>query len=87
MSAPKRVVVVGGGVIGCSVAYHLSRLDPSIDVTVIEPVSIAAAASGKAGGFLARSWCDGDPREGLARKSYDMFPTIAKEAAKAGFDI
>jgi sarcosine oxidase subunit beta len=30
------VVIIGGGVVGCSIAYHLLRLDPAIHVTVLE---------------------------------------------------
>ena len=48
-----RVVICGGGVIGACTAYFLSRR--GIDVIVVERTEVAAAASGKAGGFLARS--------------------------------
>ena len=34
--APRRVVVVGGGVSGLTAAYRLTKADPSIDVTVLE---------------------------------------------------
>ena len=48
-----RVVICGGGVIGASVAYFLSRR--GVDVIVVERRGVACAASGKAGAFLARS--------------------------------
>src|SRR5260370_9395594 len=32
----KRVVVIGGGVMGSALAYWLTRLEPSVRVTVIE---------------------------------------------------
>ncbi len=54
-----RVVICGGGVIGACTAYFLSRR--GIDVTVVERTEVAAAASGKAGGFLALDWCAGTP--------------------------
>lgn len=64
------VVVVGAGVIGTSIAYHLAQLNhPS---TIIEQHEIACAASGKAGGFLAKDWCDSTPVRHLARPSFDM---------------
>jgi len=47
-----KVVIVGGGIIGCSIAYHLTEM--GIPCTLVERVSIACAASGHAGGFLAR---------------------------------
>ena len=53
----KNIVVVGGGIIGSTTAYFLTR-HPSYNpakhtVTLIEPVGIASGASGKAGGLLA----------------------------------
>ena len=54
-----RVVICGGGVIGACIAYFLSQR--SVDVTVVERTEVAAAASGKAGGFLALDWCAGTP--------------------------
>jgi glycine/D-amino acid oxidase-like deaminating enzyme len=65
-----RVVICGGGVIGACTAYFLSRR--GIDVTVVERAEVAAAASGKAGGFLALDWCGGTPLDGLARRSFQL---------------
>lgn len=63
-------MIVGAGVIGTSIAYHLARLGhPS---TIIEQQEIACAASGKSGGFLAKDWCDSTPVRHLARPSFDM---------------
>ena len=45
------VVVCGAGVIGTSIAYFLALR--GADVTVVERASVACAASGKSGGFLA----------------------------------
>ncbi len=42
----KEVVIVGAGVIGCSIAYHLAR--QGVSSQIIERESIAARASGKA---------------------------------------
>lgn len=36
LGAPRRVVVVGGGVGGCTVAKYLRKLDPNLAVTLIE---------------------------------------------------
>ena len=54
-----RVVICGGGVIGACTAYFLARR--GIDIIVVEGTEVAAAASGKAGGFLALDWCAGSP--------------------------
>ena len=65
-----RVLICGGGVIGASIAYFLSRR--GIETTVIERTGLACAASGKSGGFLAFDWCDGTRLEPLARRSFAL---------------
>lgn len=65
-----RVVICGGGVVGACTAYFLSRC--GIDVIVVERTEVAAAASGKAGGFLALDWCAGTPLDALARRSFQL---------------
>jgi len=64
------IVICGGGVIGTCVAFFLARR--GAEVTVIERASVACAASGKSGGFLALDWCDGSPLEPLARRSFEL---------------
>ena len=71
-----RVLVLGGGVIGTSIAWRLALR--GADVTVLERSVIACAASGKAGGFLARDWCDGTPLMHLARRSFDLHAELAE---------
>ncbi|CZT19840.1 related to Putative oxidoreductase C1F5.03c [Ramularia collo-cygni] len=53
----KNIVIIGGGIIGCTSAYFLTR-HPSYDpkkhkITLLEATKIAGGASGKAGGLLA----------------------------------
>ena len=72
-----RVLIIGGGVIGTSVAYHLALR--GTDVVVIERSAVACAASGKSGGFLALDWCDGTPIEPLARQSFALHAELAEE--------
>src|SRR5258708_1950714 len=74
-----RVVIWGGGVIGACTAYFLSRR--SIDVIVVEGTEVAAAASGKAGGFLALDWCAGSPLDALARRSFALHAALPNEIA------
>ncbi|KAJ4964526.1 hypothetical protein NE237_016375 [Protea cynaroides] len=73
----KRVVVCGGGVIGVCTAYFLAKKGAA--VTLIEKSSVACAASGKAGGFLALDWCDGGPLSNLARASFNLHRSLALE--------
>ena len=74
--ALQHVVVLGGGVIGSSIAYHLSQAGATC--TVIEQLRPAAAASSKAGGFLASGWGDGKVTERLHRTSFAMHEELAR---------
>lgn len=81
---PRRIVVVGGGVIGVCTAYFLTkRLSTTASdyrVTLVEQsAAVATAASGKAGGFLALDWCDGGPVRDLARASFALHRSLAEE--------
>jgi glycine/D-amino acid oxidase-like deaminating enzyme len=77
MASSRHVIVCGAGVVGASVAYFLTRR--GVRVTVIERTGVACAASGKSGGFLALDWCDNTPVEGLARASFALHATLARE--------
>jgi glycine/D-amino acid oxidase-like deaminating enzyme len=53
----RHIVIIGGGIIGCTSAYFLTR-HPSYNpskhkITLLEATKIAGGASGKAGGLLA----------------------------------
>jgi glycine/D-amino acid oxidase-like deaminating enzyme len=72
---PPGIVICGAGVIGASIAYYLSTL--GVPCVVLDKSGVAAAASGKAGGFLARDWCDGSPTRALARPSFDMHAALS----------
>ena len=70
-----RVLIVGAGVIGTSIAYHLAAR--GAEVVVLERKAVACAASGKSGGFLALDWCDGTPLMALARRSFALHAELA----------
>ena len=72
-----RALILGGGVIGTSIAYRLAAR--GVDVTLIERSAIACAASGKSGGFLAMDWCDGTPLMELARRSFALHAELAED--------
>ena len=74
------VVILGGGIIGCSIAYQLARR--GIGVVVLEAGDIGAQASSAATGLLAPFKPLGkldDPYLVLQRASLALFPTLAKE--------
>ena len=53
--------------VGASTAYYLTQAGHR-DVTLVEAVEVAHAASGRAGGFLALDWCDGQNTRQLTRQ-------------------
>ena len=74
------VVIIGGGVIGCSIAYQLAKL--GIKSTVLERAQLAAGASGTTAGVVAPLW-HVPPSLGaaftLGIRSLEMFPGLADE--------
>lgn len=68
--------MLGGGIQGAAVAFYLSK--NGANVIIVEKSFVAAAASGKAGGFLARNWGHGCTVE-LQEKSFDLLVDIVKE--------
>lgn len=76
MDSARKVVVIGGGIIGSSTAFYLKRRGAY--VTILEASSIAAGASGKAGGFLAEDW-HGPATQSLSTLSFQLHKDLAKE--------
>ncbi|GAA5841781.1 hypothetical protein JCM5353_007768 [Sporobolomyces roseus] len=76
------IVVIGGGIIGVTTAYYTARLAKErgleIAIKLVEGSSIAAGASGKAGGLLAIDW-HGPATAALAELSYGLHAKLAKE--------
>lgn len=70
------VAILGGGVIGASAAYFLTLRGTRC--TLIESTGIAHGASGKAGGFLAKSWQAGSATGALAEKSFELHSELAE---------
>jgi len=76
-----RVVVIGGGIVGVSVAYHLARRGLT-DVLLIERDRLTAGSSWHAaGGFHA---INADPRVAeLQRYTIGLYPEIEAESGQA----
>ncbi len=76
MNGARRIVICGGGVIGCAIAYFLTRRGAR--PIVVERHAVAGSASGKSGGFLAYDWCRGSALDDLARRSFDLHAELAE---------
>ena len=84
----KNVVICGGGIIGCSVAYYLTLLNEELNVKIVERASVACHSSGKAGGFLALDWNDRSHVGPLARASYALHKELSQTLKDdTGIDI
>ena len=71
----RHVCILGGGIQGASAAYHLTKR--GCRVTMVELEKVASAASGKAGGFLARDWGSGATAK-LHTESFRMHKELAE---------
>jgi glycine oxidase len=83
VQSPMRVLIVGGGVVGCSIAYFLSKRD--VRVTVVEMGEIGGQASGSAAGLLApiRPLSEQDSFKALQLAGISRFPLFIPELEEA----
>ena len=76
------VIVIGGGVIGCSVAYHLSKRGIE-DVVLIERQKISSGTSWHAAGILSAM----RPSESMARMCKETTEIFSQLQNETGIDI
>ena len=82
------VVVIGAGVVGCSIAYYLAR--EGVGVAVLERDAIGSGASAHATGSLSLLGAEFSPGASfeMARASYAEFPQLVAELESAtGMDL
>ena len=76
-----KVIIIGGGIIGCSIAYYLAKT--GIEAIVIEKENcVGSAASWAAAGILACRASTRNPYAELCRHSLALYPSLAKELQK-----
>ena len=77
------VVIIGGGVIGWAIAYHLSKR--GVKVTLLERDEIGAHASGAAAGLFSyfKPMAKMDDYNRLLFASYALFPSLVTELEAA----
>ncbi len=78
-TSTSRVVIVGGGIIGCMTAYYLTRAGVS-DVVVVEREGVASGASGYSAGMLTPYSGSNDPGLlALSSASLKLHAELAEE--------
>ncbi len=82
MSASADVAIIGGGIMGGSIAYHLAKL--GVKSTIFERESIGCEASGVATGMISAMSIDSPgPYLDLARASFEKYKTLIPEMEEA----
>ncbi len=82
------VIIVGGGVIGCSIAYYLA--EAGVRVTILERGEVGGEASGASAGLLApvEVSLGSDALHELCLASLRLFPSLADRlSGETGIDI
>ena len=80
------VVIVGGGVIGCSIAYHLAKRGCS-DVVLLERHRLTAGTTWHAAGLVVTSGFTTNTGMEIAKYTRDLYATLEQETGFAtGFD-
>lgn len=74
-------VIIGGGVLGLSIAYHLAR-DGREKVLVLERNELASAASSKAAGLILQATAK-PPKTPLAKLTVDTIPELEEELGES----
>ncbi|MEM1374252.1 MAG: FAD-dependent oxidoreductase [Pseudomonadota bacterium] len=76
-----RVVIIGGGVIGCSVAYHLTKLGWD-DVVLLERKALTSGTTWHAAGLIAQLRATANMTK-LAKYSQELYGALEKETGVA----
>ena len=81
MSREARVVVIGGGVAGCSLLYHLTRLGWS-DVLLVEKDELTSGSTWHAAGLCTHFNSSYNMMK-LLRDSVDLYESLEAETGQA----
>ncbi len=83
MSLPEkaRVVIIGGGVIGCSVAYHLAKIGWK-DIVLLERKQLTSGTTWHAAGLIAQLRSSKNMTK-LAKYSQELYGTLEAETEVA----
>ncbi len=76
-----QVVVIGGGIIGCSIAYHLAKRGIS-DVVLLERKQLTGGTTWHAPGLVSMLWPT-PYLTSLARYSHELYAALEEETGQA----
>ena len=76
-----QVVIIGGGVIGCSVAYHLTKLGWS-DVVLLEKSQLTAGTTWHAAGLVSSGGFSSETTLEMAKYTVDLYARLEKETGQ-----
>ena len=76
-----RAVIIGGGIIGCSVAYHLTKLGWK-DVLLLERKQLTSGTTWHAAGLIAQLRATANMTK-LAKYSQELYGSLEKETGVA----
>jgi 4-methylaminobutanoate oxidase (formaldehyde-forming) len=82
LPASARVVVIGGGVIGCSVAYHLAKMGCR-DVVLIERDRVTSGTTWHAAGLIVTFGSTSETSTELRKYSRDLYARLEAETGQA----
>ena len=81
MPESARAVIIGGGVVGCSVAYHLAKLGWT-DVVLLERKKLTSGTTWHAAGLIAQLRATANMTK-LAKYSQELYGTLEEETGVA----
>ncbi|MEM7045807.1 MAG: FAD-dependent oxidoreductase, partial [Pseudomonadota bacterium] len=75
------VLIIGGGIIGCSIAYHLTKIGIT-DVVLLERKQLTSGTTWHAAGLVGQLRATRNMTE-LAKYTSDLFQTLERETGQA----
>jgi 4-methylaminobutanoate oxidase (formaldehyde-forming) len=80
-----QVVIIGGGIVGCSVAYHLTKLNWK-DVVLLERKALTSGTTWAAAGLVGQLWATSSLTK-LAQYGTELYARLEQETGQhTGFD-
>src|SRR2546425_11569099 len=77
-----RVVIIGGGVIGCSVAYHLGHLGVK-DVVLLERARLTSGTTWHAAGLIVTFGSTSETSTEMRKYTRDLYARLEAETGKS----